>query len=115
MVKEVKVSEILKKACLDQTIDDLIENSNDSQYFAYDVGRGVKVHVESTASQVMDELTKLDIYNQTRIFNAIAEELSEPGDSMIVINDKKDERKQRSAYVARLKGDDRNVYLLITR
>src|SRR3989344_5850317 len=103
MTKMLVASEIFRKCLVEEEVRELENSESESQYYCYDAGSGRRIYVESTASQIMEQLVRFSVYAQTRLFDGIAEAIPEPGDSVIIINDK--EGKRRSAYVARLKSE----------
>jgi hypothetical protein len=113
MTATITLSVILEECKLTKRAAEIKGSESDSQYFHYWVPGERYVHVESTASQLMESVTRFSMDDQCLIFNAIAEQLPEPGDSVIILDDS--DAKRRTAYIARLKGPENVVKLLVTR
>jgi hypothetical protein len=115
MTKIITHSEIVEKADLRKAMDTLKGNEGESQYFSYELSKGRRVIVQSTASRLMDNVTQFLYGDQERYFQAIVDELPEPGDSLMIHDE--ETGKRRMSFIARVKGDEDGdtVYLLITR
>jgi|GEM_PF-4402052 hypothetical protein len=117
MTNTLTTSALLKTALTEDELRGFQESESESWYFCFQANNGHWIFVESTASQTMEGLLPLKVDAQTRVFQAIAAAIPEPGDFIVIENDR-DGGKRRTAFITRLKStqsDDRDVYLLITR
>ena len=118
MTKTVMTSSLLRAALTENEIKAFENGDGESQYFCFHPKDGDPIHVESTATQTMEQLVCAPVESQAKLFQAIANEVPEPGDHMIIINDSHGE-KRRTAFVTRLKPEVDEarsfVRLMITR
>ena len=85
---------------------------SESQFFQYHTlgdDNGLVINVESTARSVMEEVTRMPVDYQQRIFYLIGMLLKEPGAQITITGDEK----KRGARVVRLASDDENVFNLL--
>lgn len=111
--KSVGVRELLKTAGLSEFLEDQggIKASHDSQYLAFRRGEST-VHVESTASNLVESILNFPVDVQTKLVFALAEQVPEVGDTIVV---RYDEDKRRAARLVRLKPVEGEINLLLTR
>ena len=101
---------------LKEKMDANRDSHSDSRFYSYSIQGGI-LHLEVTASQTMESITQLEVEDQAKFFQAIAEEVPNPGDYIVIVDDdQRQQNKRRSACVVRLRPDKQDeVRLLITR
>ncbi len=114
MPTTVSRTEILADARLTEAAKLLYESDSHSRFFYYWIPGEKHVHIESTAPEFMDHMTRFSALNQALLVHAIVKHLPEPGDA-IILGDGTGSGKARSAFISRLKGRDNEIHLLITR
>ncbi len=113
MTKIVAHTEIIERAGLLKAVEAQKASEGESQYFTYTLSDSRIVQVQCTASNLMEDVTHFATGDQAKLFGAIADELPEPGDSLMIVDDEKGKR--RAAFIARVKGEKGVINLLITR
>ena len=89
----------------------IIFHESTSQFFEFCIGNGCVVHLESTATSVMDEILHLPMSVQKEVIDSLANMVSTPGGQAIIEGDKKG----RGARIVCLASDNPKVFnLLIT-
>ena len=109
----IKTSVLKTSADIAALIEGMKNDDSEVRFYAYKVD-GQTIHVESTTSNIMDEVTRLPVYGQTKMFAILAGLVPQVGDTELIVDD--EGRKNRSGRVTRLKSEGADtINLLLTR